>query len=44
MKAELQLAYHNHNFEWRIYENLVAYDEFLRLTDPGLVKLELECG
>ena len=43
-KAGLLLAYHNHNFEWRTYDGVVAYDEFLRLTDPGLVKLELDCG
>jgi sugar phosphate isomerase/epimerase len=43
-KTGLQLAYHNHNFEWRTYDGVVAYDEFLRLTDPGLVKLELDCG
>ena len=43
-KAGLQLAYHNHNFEWRSYDGLVAYDEFLRRTDPALVKLELDCG
>ena len=43
-KAGLQLAYHNHNFEWRAYDVVVAYDEFLRLTDAGLVKLELDCG
>jgi len=43
-KTGLQLAYHNHNFEWRAYDGVVAYDEFLRLTDPTLVKLELDCG
>jgi sugar phosphate isomerase/epimerase len=43
-KAGLQLAYHNHNFEWRAYNGVVAYDEFLRLTDAGLLKLELDCG
>src|SRR5215831_17819971 len=43
-KAGLQLAYHNHNFEWRRYGDVVAYNEFLRLTDAGLVKLELDCG
>src|SRR5262249_40590019 len=31
-KAGLQLAYHNHNFEWHSYGGVVAYDEFLRLT------------
>src|SRR5579859_5956143 len=39
-KAGLQLAYHNHNFEWKTYGGVTAYDEFLRLTDPDLVKLE----
>ena len=43
-KAGLQLAYHNHNFEWKSYDGVTGYDEFLRLTDPGLVKLELDCG
>ena len=43
-KAGLQLAYHNHNFEWKSYGEVTGYDEFLRLTDPGLVKLELDCG
>ena len=45
IKAEgLQLAYHSHNFEFRRYGEVVAYDELLRLTDPDLVKLELDCG
>ena len=43
-KAGLQLAYHNHNFEWRPFGGVTGYDEFLRLTDPNLVKLELDCG
>ena len=43
-KAGLQLGYHNHNFEWRSYGSTTGYDEFLRLTDPGLVKLEMDCG
>jgi len=43
-KAGLQLGYHNHNFEWRRYGGTTGYDEFLRLTDAGLVKLELDCG
>jgi sugar phosphate isomerase/epimerase len=43
-KAGLQLAYHNHNFEWKSYDSVTGYDEFLRLTDAGLVKLELDCG
>jgi sugar phosphate isomerase/epimerase len=43
-KAGLQLAYHNHNFEWKSYDGVTGYDEFLRLTDSGSVKLELDCG
>ena len=43
-QAGLQLAYHNHNFEWKSYGSVTGYDEFLSLTDPGLVKLELDCG
>jgi len=43
-KAGLQLGYHNHNFEWKRHGDVTAYDEFLRLTDAGLVKLELDCG
>ncbi len=42
--AGLQLGYHNHNFEFRSYGSTTGYDEFIRLTDPDLVKLELDCG
>jgi sugar phosphate isomerase/epimerase len=48
-KAGLQLGYHNHNFEWKKFDGgqgreVTGYDEFLRLTDSRLVKLELDCG
>jgi sugar phosphate isomerase/epimerase len=43
-KAGLQLGYHNHNFEFRKLGDSTGYDEFLRLTDPELVALELDCG
>jgi sugar phosphate isomerase/epimerase len=43
-KAGLQLGYHNHNFEFKSFGDTTGYDEFLRLTDPELVKLELDCG
>jgi len=43
-KAGLTLAYHNHNFEFRAFGTTTGYDEFLRLTDPNFVKLELDCG
>jgi sugar phosphate isomerase/epimerase len=43
-KAGLQLGYHNHNFEFKSFGPTTGYDEFIRLTDPELVKLELDCG
>lgn len=44
-KAGLQLGYHNHNFEFKKFENgVTGYDTFLRLTDPDLVKFEMDCG
>lgn len=41
--AGFQFAYHNHNFEFRVYDGVVAYDELLRSTDPDLVKMEMDC-
>jgi sugar phosphate isomerase/epimerase len=43
-KAGLQLGYNNFNFEFRKFGETSGYDEFLRLTDPQLVALELDCG
>lgn len=43
-KAGIQLGYHNHNFEFKSYGSTTGYDEFIRLTDPEVVKLELDCG
>lgn len=44
-KAGLQLAYHNHNCEFKKFEGgVTGYDQFMRLTDPDLVKLEMDCG
>ena len=42
-KAGLELAYHNHHFEFQTFDGVVAYDELLRRTDPKLVKMELDC-
>ena len=42
--AGLQLLYHNHNFEFKSYGGVTGYDEMLRLTDPSLVKVELDPG
>ena len=38
-----KFAYHNHNFEFRVYDGVVAYDELLRSTDKDLVKMEMDC-
>jgi len=43
-KVGLQLAYHNHNGEFKPLPGGTGYDEFLKQTDPDLVKLELDCG
>lgn len=42
--AGIQFAYHNHNLEFRMYDGVSGYDTLLARTDPGLVKLELDCG
>ena len=41
-KAGIACGYHNHNMEFRSYDGVVAYDELLRLTDAGLVTMELD--
>jgi sugar phosphate isomerase/epimerase len=44
-KAGLQLAYHNHNTEFKdLGHGKVGYDIFVDATEPELVKLELDCG
>jgi sugar phosphate isomerase/epimerase len=43
--AGLQLAYHNHNTEFKdLGQGKIGYDIFIESTDPELVKLELDCG
>jgi sugar phosphate isomerase/epimerase len=41
-KAKLQLAYHNHDFEFASVNGEVPYDLLLRSTDRELVKMELD--
>ena len=41
-KAGLQLAYHNHNFEFEQLDGEIPYDVLLKETDAGLVKMELD--
>jgi sugar phosphate isomerase/epimerase len=42
-KAGIQFAYHDHNFEFKTYDGVMAYDELLKRTDPALVKFEMDC-
>jgi sugar phosphate isomerase/epimerase len=41
--AGMTLAYHNHNFEYRVYDGVVGYDELLRSSDKDLVKMQMDC-
>ena len=43
-RAGFQLAYHNHNHEFREMGGGLVYDELLRATDPTLVKMEMDVG
>jgi sugar phosphate isomerase/epimerase len=44
-QADLQYAYHNHNFEFRAFDDgKIGYDVLLAETDPALVDFELDCG
>jgi sugar phosphate isomerase/epimerase len=42
--AGLQLAYHNHGFEFKTFEGKTAYEHLLALTYPEHVAFELDCG
>jgi sugar phosphate isomerase/epimerase len=41
-KAGLQLAYHNHGFEFADQDGRIGYEIILTNTDPALVKLQLD--
>jgi sugar phosphate isomerase/epimerase len=41
-KAGLQLAYHNHDFEFVEQNGQIGYDIILGETDPALVKLQMD--
>jgi sugar phosphate isomerase/epimerase len=43
-RVGIQLAYHNHNWEFQSFNGVIFYDELLLRTDPELVKFELDCG
>lgn len=42
-KAGIQLLYHNHNFEFRSFDDQTAFDLLMQKTDPELVRLEIDC-
>jgi sugar phosphate isomerase/epimerase len=42
--AGMRFGYHNHTMEFRPQNGIVPFDELLRLTDPSLVTIELDCG
>jgi sugar phosphate isomerase/epimerase len=42
--AGMQFGYHNHTMEFRPQEGVVPFDELMRLTDPSLVTIEMDCG
>jgi sugar phosphate isomerase/epimerase len=41
-KAGIQLAYHNHNFEFKMFDGKSGYDILLEESDPKLVKMEMD--
>jgi sugar phosphate isomerase/epimerase len=41
-KAGLQLAYHNHDFEFVEQNGQIGYDVIIKETDPALVKLQMD--
>ncbi len=41
-KAGIMTAYHNHHFEYKVYDGVVAYDQLLQSTDPKLVTMEMD--
>lgn len=41
-KAGLEVAYHNHDFEFIPHSGKIGYDILLRETDPKLVKMQLD--
>ncbi|WP_158941757.1 sugar phosphate isomerase/epimerase [Granulicella sp. S190] len=42
--AGMKFGYHNHTMEFAKQDGVVPLDEMIRLTDPELVTLELDCG
>lgn len=41
-QSGLQVAYHNHDFEFTLHDGRIGYDIVMTETDPALVKLQLD--
>ncbi len=42
--SDLQLAYHNHGFEFHLFDGVPAFDHLMAMTDPERVAFEVDCG
>jgi sugar phosphate isomerase/epimerase len=42
--AGMKFGYHNHTMEFAAQDGVVPFDELIRLTEPSLVTIEMDCG
>jgi sugar phosphate isomerase/epimerase len=42
--AGMKFGYHNHTMEFHEMDGVVPYVELMRLTDPAVVTMEMDCG
>ena len=42
--AGFKFGYHNHSMEFKKTDGVIPYVELLRLTDPAVVTMEMDCG
>jgi sugar phosphate isomerase/epimerase len=42
--AGMKFGYHNHTMEFQKQDGVVPYIELIRLTDPSMVTMEMDCG
>jgi sugar phosphate isomerase/epimerase len=42
--AGIKFGYHNHIPEFHVTDGVLPYSELMRLTDPGKVTFEMDCG
>ena len=43
-KEGMQFGYHNHTMEFKAENDVVPFDEMMKLTDPADVVAEMDCG